>query len=116
VQFLTAHGRCLPVLPTVEDLPDRPGPLLLENLMSLCADILSAEPGGRVAFLRSRPGSSQVSGDDRAWARDLRASARASGLHCEPVHLATNESVQVIAPDDLAEHREPGDFDLPDSA
>ncbi|HET7387315.1 MAG TPA: hypothetical protein VFJ19_11705 [Nocardioidaceae bacterium] len=101
VQFLTADGQCLPVVPSIEDLPDRPEPVALANLMEVCAQVLGPDPGGRVAFLRSRPGSSALTGDDIAWARDLGLAARDAGLRCEPVHLATDESIVVFAPDDL---------------
>ncbi|MGH3443948.1 MAG: hypothetical protein ACRDPB_01100 [Nocardioidaceae bacterium] len=102
IQFLTAGGQCLPVVPNIEDLPDRPEPVALANLMDLCAQVLRPDPGARVAFLRSRPGSSAMTGDDVAWARDLGSAAGEAGLRCEPVHLATDESIVVFAPDDLA--------------
>lgn len=103
LQLIGADNRAVGVLPQIEDLPDRPDTRILDNLVYLCASLLESDcPGGRVAFLYSRPGSRHVTDDDRAWARGLHAAARRAGLPCEPVHLANDEELRVFAPDDLA--------------
>lgn len=102
VHFLTSDDRPDGLITQVEDLPDRPDDRLLDNLMSVCGDLLDSDlPGGRVAFLYTRPGSRLVTDDDRAWARGLRSAARKAGVPCAPIHLANDEELRVFAPDDL---------------
>lgn len=104
VMFIDPAGRCTGPLSQIEEIPPQPDELLLTNLLKICAEVIdeSLQPGSRVAFLRSRPGSGTVTGDDLAWARGLTEAAQAVGVRCEPVHLATDERVTVLAYDDLA--------------
>jgi hypothetical protein len=44
---------------------------------------------------------------DRVWAAGLRRAAAVSAIPCEPLHLANDQEIRVITPDD---------FDLPASA
>lgn len=70
VQFLSIDDRADGMITHIEELPNDPEDLLLDNLMWICGELLDSElPGGRVAFLYSRPGSRLVTEDDRAWAR-----------------------------------------------
>ena len=103
VQFLSIDDRADGMITHIEELPDDPEDLLLDNLMWICGEMLdSGLPGGRVAFLYSRPGSRLVTEDDRSWARGLMSAARKAGVPCEPIHLANDEELRVFAPDDLA--------------
>ena len=103
VQFLSNDDRADGRITVVEELTDHPDELLLGNLMMVCGELLDSDlPGGRVAFLYSRPGSRLVTNNDRAWARGLMSAARESGVCCEPIHLANDEQLRVFAPDDLA--------------
>lgn len=100
--FLSIDGYAEGWITKIEELPERPDDRLLDNLMSICGELLDQDHcGGSVAFLFSRPGSRFVTDDDRAWARGLRSAARKSGVPCEPIHLANDEELRVFAPDDL---------------
>ena len=102
LQFVTIDDRVDGLITRIDDLPSRPDVRLLENLLTICGEVLDNEvPGGRVAFLYSRPGPRRVTDDDRAWARGLRTAARKAGVPCAPIHLANDEQLQVLAPDDL---------------
>ena len=103
VLFLDADGGCAGPLTMIDEIPARPDHELLVTLLRMCAEVVdeNLEPGGRVAFLRSRPGPGAVDADDRAWAGGLLQAAREVGVPCEPVHLATDERVTVVAFDDL---------------
>jgi hypothetical protein len=71
---------------------------LAQVLRSVVDDLV---PGGRVACLRSRPGRSAVTGEDRAWATGLYAAIRRAGLPAEVVHLATDEALLPLRLDEL---------------
>jgi len=103
VMFLDPAGGCAGPLTQIDRIPARPDHRLLVSLLRTCAEVVheDLEPGSRVAFLRSRPGPGAVDADDRAWAGGLVAAARTVGVPCEPVHLATDERVTVVAFDDL---------------
>ena len=60
-----------------------------------------AEPGVRLAFLRSRPGGGTPTSADRAWARALYAAGRRSGTLLDVVHLAHDHDVMPLPMDDL---------------
>lgn len=105
VLLLSSDGRPGGIVPKLEDLPDVPDEVLLGNLMTLCGDLLDADlPGGRAAFLYSRPGARQLTAQDLAWARGLLAAGHRAGVPCEPVHLANDEELRVFSPDDLLPH------------
>ncbi|HET6625931.1 MAG TPA: hypothetical protein VFG63_06040 [Nocardioidaceae bacterium] len=104
LHLLTADDRAEAMITKIDELPDRPDDRLLTNLLWVCAELLENDvPGGKVAFLYSRPGSRLITDDDRAWARGLTSAARRAGVPCAPVHLANDEELRVFAPDDLAE-------------
>ncbi|GAA1478204.1 hypothetical protein GCM10009623_26500 [Nocardioides aestuarii] len=63
-------------------------------------------PGGRVAFLRSRPGAPGLTVEDRAWAQALYAAGRAAGVPVEVVHRACDSDLVPV----------PMDESVPDSA
>ena len=63
-------------------------------------------PGGRVAFLRSRPGGPGLTVEDRAWAEALYVAGRAAGVPVEVVHRASDHDLVPV----------PMDESLPDSA
>lgn len=83
-----------PVL-LLEDLPDGPYDLQIEDLVGICEEILDG-PGGRdalggtgsVALLLSRPGGAPWTVSDRAWGRFLTRAAAAVGSGHWPVRLA----------------------------
>jgi hypothetical protein len=84
----------------VEDLPRRPEP---EGVRNLVTALSSLDEDLSFAFLYGRPGSDACTADDLAWAKGLRAACRDNGRVVWPVHLGTDHSNRVIAPDDLAD-------------
>lgn len=99
--FLTSDGRPLGPLVTVDDLPDAPHGLPVEDLVTVCRDLLEGPGGeGSVAFLLTRPGGGPWHVGDRAWARYLTIAADAIGGRVWPVHRAHDHELAVV-PDDL---------------
>ncbi|MCD4526754.1 hypothetical protein [Nocardioides sp. cx-173] len=71
--------------PFPDEGPSRAG--LVDVLRML---VTEAVPGGRVAFLRTRPGRDGINESDRAWAAMLYAAAREAGGTVEVVHVANS--------------------------
>lgn len=84
----------------VDDLPNRPE---REGLRNLVTALSSLDEDLSFAFLYGRPGKDACTADDLAWAHGLRAACRDNGRVVWPVHLGTDHSIRVIAPDDLAD-------------
>lgn len=101
--FLDADGRMAPPLNQIDQLPRDPDPLLIGNLLEICGDVLYRAFGtdGTVALLLSRPGSGQMTENDRWWARELTAAAARLSVPLQPIHLATDHALRVFAGDDL---------------
>lgn len=101
--LLEDDGTVLPSLTQIEQATEPPDDdealALALHLHSLVDDL--GVCGGRVAFVRSRPGSGGPTERDRAWARALAAGCRLVGLPCETVHLATDDDVVPLSWDDL---------------
>ena len=90
-------------LTEIEDCVGPPEPEGLAGFAEVARLLLAdLAPGGRWAFLRSRPGGSTVTPDDRAWARGLVEACRAAGVPTEVVHLATDCDVVPLPWDALA--------------
>lgn len=98
------------------DGDDRPTPLLIEINelpVSVDADQVDdlaralthlhddADPGGRWALLRSRPGTGGADEMDLIWAAALYDMFRRHGLRHDVVHLATDETVRPIPLDEV---------------
>ena len=71
---------------------------LAETLRMLHDEIL---PGGRFAFLRSRPGTAGITAADRAWARALYEGGRVAGVPVEVVHRACDVDLIPIPMDEV---------------
>jgi hypothetical protein len=95
----------LPQLTEVADCREPVGhqdaPGLAMTLHTIMAD---HDPGGRWAFLRSRPGRGGADEHDRAWAGLLYATCRDRGIAHEVVFLATDERVAPIPLDDVTDY------------
>ena len=89
--FLTADGRPAGPLLSIDDLPDGPYDLAVDDLVSVCEEILGG-PGerGSVAVLMTRPGRDPWHVADRAWGRWLTAVARRIEGPTWPVHRAND--------------------------
>lgn len=106
LHLIQADGRPTPILTQIEEmshLPDE-GDEALENLMWLCSQLIEElNPGGRVAFLLTRPGRAAISEWDLAWAQALIAASSRHDVPIFPIHRANAETLVVIAPDELGE-------------
>jgi hypothetical protein len=102
VAFIDAADRASAGIGRCTALPEHPEQDVVRGLMDLCAEVLRGVfVCGRVAFLVSRPGPSHVTSSDQAWGRALTQAARSEGLPCEPVHIASDDDLRILAPDDL---------------
>jgi len=105
--LIDADDRPVPHVTQIDD-PDQPP--TADDLAGL-ADVVKQVrdelvPGGRVAFLRSRPGPPAISRADRDYARALYDASQRVDLPVEVVHLACDTDVVPL----------PMDAALPDSA
>ena len=100
--LIDTDDRALPQLTEIGDAVDVPDDAQVAQLGTfigmLVSDVL---PGGRVAFLRSRPGSDGVTDADRSFAAALYAATTAAGVPAEVVHLATDVAVTPLPMDDV---------------
>lgn len=105
VLMLTPAGTPAGEILTVEEIPDVPGRRELGQLLQMLGSVLddTVGPGASVAFLRSRPGPSTLTTSDRLWARRLLEAAREHDVAAWAMHLATDEALVVVAPDDLSD-------------
>ncbi len=96
-------GRPLPQLVEVEELPDGEAAREVHGLFHVLVGALGNDRHHLgVAFLVVRPGRAQLHEDDRRLAAALLEGARAAGLVCHPVHVAGDDRVLPVTPDDLA--------------
>ena len=78
--------------------PDPTAPELLDLLDEWTTQHV---PGGRVAFLRTRPGRGGLDRSDRLWAAALYAAAQVAGVPCEVVHAANNDRLLPVPLDEI---------------
>lgn len=103
--LIDEERRPCPLALQIDELPDLPEAVMLDKFMIFLGHLLGEQPGCSVALLLSRPGPAAVTAADRTWAVGLTQAARRAAIPLEPLHLATDEAVRVIAPDDLIERR-----------
>lgn len=97
--FLEEDGCPAKVVVPIDDIPLAPDRKMMDSLVHI-VDRLCCDSGvASVPMLLSRPGSSVMTESDREWARAL-TWAMAQRRRW-PLHLATEDHLQVIAPDDL---------------
>ncbi len=93
-------------LPQVTEITEAeeppPADVLTEFVAHLGALLDDLAPGGRLAFLRSRPGAGGPDVEDRAWARALLDACRTAGVCGDVVHLATDVDLVPMPYDELA--------------
>jgi hypothetical protein len=96
-------GQPVPHLAQIEDTERPPSEAeergFADFLRGLADEVL--EPGSRIAFLLSRPGSDGAAQRDRAWAARLYGACRIAGLPCEIVHLANDAVLLPLPMDEL---------------
>jgi hypothetical protein len=94
--FLGSDGRPTPALVPIDDIPQHPVPLFLDNLRYIVRELVGTQDISSMAMLLSRPGHVTMTDADRTWARALREVSADW-----PPFLAVADSVQMFAPDDL---------------
>lgn len=99
--FLRPDGRLIGPLLSLEDLPDGPYGLEVDEVVTVCRDILDGPggAGGSVAMLLTRPGRDAWHVADRAWARYLTAAAHRIGGRVWPVYRANDAELAAVPPD-----------------
>jgi hypothetical protein len=91
------------VLVQVAEWVGVPEPPAVAHLFEALQHLRSHElPGSTVALLITRPGSGRLTHVDRELATRLTAAAADAGVPLEPLHVANDVRVLVVAPDDLA--------------
>ena len=104
--FLTRDGRPAGPLLSIDNLADGPWELPVEDLVTICREILDGPGGGgSVAMLLTRPGRDAWHVGDRAWARYLTAAAHRVGGRVWPVHRANDVELVVVPADEAGHHR-----------
>ena len=99
--FLTHDGRPAGPLLSIDNLPDGPWELPIEDLVTICREILDGPGGGgSVAMLLTRPGRDTWHVGDRAWGRYLTAAAHRVGGRVWPVHRANDRELIAVPPDE----------------
>lgn len=105
LRFVPPDGRVDGFVLEIEDLPELPVPAAATALFRMCRMVIEADypEGTRVAVLYARPGRRGTSAVDRAWGRAVIEAAVRAGVDLWQVHLANDEELHVLAPDDLVE-------------
>jgi hypothetical protein len=103
VTFIGSDDRPTRFLLEIAESEQLPEPHEVANLFDVLEQICTDEgEGTSLAFLVTRPGRDSVNAFDRDLAGRLMTGARASSLHCHPIHVANDLAVWAITPDDLA--------------
>jgi hypothetical protein len=105
LMLLERNGRATAVIGQFTYLPLLPDGQLLTGLMLVADRVCRGLGNSSAAFLLPRPGSAHVSAADWAWARQLTAAATPAGVAMWPLHIASDESVFLLASDDCSEPR-----------
>jgi hypothetical protein len=96
-------GEWTSIVLKIDDCPERPDAELVGNLLEVLSTVVvDSVPGGSVALMYARPGSAELRGADREWARALHEAGCRAPVDVWPVHLADDDRVRIAAPDDLA--------------
>ena len=102
VMFIGPEGVAHPAVMKVEDLDDLPDDLFCGNLVQICRHFVDEDPAhGRVAMLLARPGRAALTASDRTWAAALYRAVRLGAIAADPLHLANDEELRVVAVDDV---------------
>jgi hypothetical protein len=100
--YVGPDDRPVPRLTEIEDADAPPGAQQAAGLCRVLASVADDLPGGRWAFLRTRPGRGGPDAADRAWASVLLVACRRAGVATDVMHLATDDRLVPLPADDLA--------------
>lgn len=98
---LDGDHRLLPVITEIAECDEEPDPALAVRFAEILRALDEDDPGGSFAFLVSRPGPIRAEDADRAWGRFLVEAGAAAGVRLEMPHLATEDGVVALPPDEL---------------
>ncbi len=102
MMLITAEDVPIPHLTQVEDVVDVPRPEDFASLADIARDVLcGVAPGGRVAFLCTRPGRDGANQVDRELAAGLVGACREVGQAVEVVHFANDVLLAPLPLDEL---------------
>ena len=90
----------IPQITEITEALEPPDEAMISSIAALLTGL--ADDGRRFAFLRSRPGHSGLTTNDRAWARSLYDAGRLAGVPLEVVHRACDHDLVAIPMDDVA--------------
>jgi hypothetical protein len=94
--FLDDDGVQLPVVVPVDDVPERPDPMLVGSMCWVIAEVLRQYPGGSAIVALTRPGVPQPDNSDLDWCEMLRAAARQQHSPVRMFCLATPSGVRTL--------------------
>ena len=94
--LVDAEGEPFPSVHQVSELPTTPD---VDGWRHLLDEI---DPGGRVALMLGRPGSTRVTAFDRAWTRALVHGAHRAGVELEVVHVCSDAGIRPLPLDEVA--------------
>jgi hypothetical protein len=101
LMLIERDGTPIPHLSRIDGADAVPSPGELDGFADTVGELAREfVPGGRVAFLRSRPGAPGLTADDRAWAQALYAAGRAAGVTVEVVHRACDHDLVPVPMDE----------------
>lgn len=102
LSFLDDDQRPLKLILPFDDMPESVDTTTIGRLFDTVREARAegAIPYASLAVMFSRPGSGRIREGDRAWARALH-DLLSDQTPRWPVHLATDDGVVVLAPDDL---------------
>lgn len=95
--FQAADGGQLPVVVPIDDVPERPDPMLVDSVCWVIAEALAQHAGGAAVIVLTRPGAGQPTEADVRWCRLLTGAARRHRAAIRMVCLATPAGVRSLA-------------------
>lgn len=102
LMLIQPDGRPVPHLTQIEDDGELPSAAGLAGFAEVLRMLLEeVVPGGRVAVLRSRPGTAGLTSRDREWARAVYEAGRVAGVPMEVVHRACDVDLVPIPWDEV---------------
>lgn len=103
LMLIEADDRPQTRLLEIDQWHEQPTRADLETFAELAGALLhDLAPGGRWAFLLTRPGGAGVTDLDRRWASGLLGACRGADVPTDVVHLATDVGVVALPFDELA--------------
>jgi len=101
--FLAPDGAPLPVVVPVDDVPDRPEQLLIDNLCTILGGVLQMDPeASSVVLVLTRPKVAESDPVGAEWAAAIWAAVRESGVNVRLFCVAAPGRLEVLPALDAA--------------